>query len=42
MYIGSTFENDIKEVDPRKAHTYLGKEEGYDIKMRKKRRRRIT
>jgi len=28
MHIGSTFENDIKEVSPRKAYTYLDKEEG--------------
>jgi len=24
MHIGSTFENDIKELDPRKACKYLG------------------
>ena len=27
MYVGSTFENDIKELDPRKAYKYLGIEE---------------
>ena len=27
MHIGSTFENDIKELDPRKAYKYLGIEE---------------
>jgi len=42
MLIGSTFENDIKEVGPRKAYMYLGTEEGYDIRMRKKNRRRNT
>jgi len=31
MHIGSTFENDIKELDPRKAHKYLGIEESFDI-----------
>jgi len=31
MHIGNTFENDIKEVDPRKAHKYLGIEESFDI-----------
>ena len=30
-YVGSTFENDIKELDPRKAHKYLGIEESFDI-----------
>jgi len=31
MHIGSTFENDLKEVDPKKAHKYLGIEESFDI-----------
>ena len=31
MHIGSTFENDIKELDPRKAYKYLGNEESFDI-----------
>ena len=31
MHIGSTFENDIKELDPRKAYKYLGIEETFDI-----------
>jgi len=31
MHIGSTFENDIKEQDPRKAYKYLGTEESFDI-----------
>jgi len=32
MQVGSTFENDIKELDPRKAYKYLGIEESFDIK----------
>jgi hypothetical protein len=37
MHIGSTFENDIRELDPRKAYKYLGTEVGmtYGIRMRK-------
>ena len=33
MHIGSTFENNIKELDPRKAYkyVYLGIEESFDI-----------
>jgi len=31
MHVGSTFENDIKELDPRKAYKYLDIEEGFDI-----------
>ena len=31
MRIGNTFENDIKELDPRKAYKYLGIEEKFDI-----------
>jgi len=31
MHVGSTFENDIKELDPRKAYKYLGTEESFDI-----------
>jgi len=31
MHIGSTFENDIKEVDMTKAYKYLGIEESCDI-----------
>jgi hypothetical protein len=44
MHIGSTFENDIKELDPRKAYKYLGIEENFDIqiRMRKKSSRRNT
>ena len=30
-HIGNTFENDIKELDPRKAYKYLGIEENFDI-----------
>ena len=31
MHVGSTFENDIKELDPRKAYKYLGTQDIYDI-----------
>jgi len=31
MHVGNTFENDIKELDPRKAYMYLGIEESFDI-----------
>jgi len=31
MQVGSTFENDIKELDPRKEYRYLGIEESFDI-----------
>jgi hypothetical protein len=31
MHIESTFENDIKELDPRKTYKYLGIEESFDI-----------
>ena len=31
MHIGNTFENDIKELDPRKAYKYLGLEESFNI-----------
>jgi len=31
MHTGSTFENDIKELDPRKAYKYLGIEKCFDI-----------
>ena len=34
MHIGSTFENDIKELDPRKAYKYLGTEESFDIQRK--------
>ena len=38
MHVGSTFDNDIKELDPRKIYKYLGVEESliYSIRMRKK------
>jgi hypothetical protein len=29
MHVGNTFENDIKELDPRKACKYLGIEESF-------------
>jgi len=31
MHVGSTFENDIKELDPRKPYKYLGIEESFNI-----------
>jgi len=31
MHVGSTFENDTKELDPRKVYKYLGIEESFDI-----------
>ena len=31
MHVGSTFENEIKELDPRKAYKHLGIEESFDI-----------
>jgi len=31
MHVESTFENDIKELDPRKAYKYLGTEGSFDI-----------
>ena len=31
MHEGSAFQNDIKELDPRKAYRYLGIEETFDI-----------
>ena len=31
IHIGNTFENDIKELDPRRAYKYLGIEESFDI-----------
>jgi len=34
MHIGSTFENDIKELDPRKTYKYVGIEESFDIQQK--------
>jgi len=31
MLVGGTFDNDIKELDPRKTYKYLGIEESFDI-----------
>ena len=44
MHIGNTFENDIEELDPRRAYKYLGIERvlTYSIRMRKKSWRRNT
>jgi len=38
MHVDSTFENDIKELDPRKAYKYLCMKRvvTYSIRMRKK------
>ena len=35
MHVGSTFQNDIKEFDPRKAYKYLCIEESFDIQHKK-------
>jgi len=35
MHVGSTFDNDIKELDPRKAYKYLGIEESFDVQHKK-------
>ena len=34
MHIGNTFENDIKELDLRKAYKYSGIEESFDIQYK--------
>ena len=31
LHVGSTIDNDIKELDPRKVYKYLGIEESFDI-----------
>jgi hypothetical protein len=36
MHIGNTFENNIKELDPRKVYKYLGIEENFDIQEKNK------
>ena len=36
MYVGSTFDNDIKELDLRKAYKYIGIEESFDIQHKNK------
>jgi hypothetical protein len=40
MHVGSTFENDIKELVPRKAYKYLGIEESFD-KRRKNEKEKL-
>jgi len=40
MHVGSTFENDIKEMDPRKAYKYLGIEENFDIQHKNDKEKR--
>ena len=39
MHIGNTLENDIKELDPRKASKYLGIEENFDIQHKNEKER---
>ena len=34
MHIGSTLENDIKDLDPRKAYKDLGIEESFDMQRK--------
>jgi len=34
MHVGSTFDNVIKELDPRKAYKHLDIEENFDIRHR--------
>jgi len=34
MHVGNTFGNDIKKLDPRKAHKYVGIEESFDIQLK--------
>ena len=36
MHVGSTFENDIKELDPIKAYKCLGIEDSFDIQHKNK------
>jgi len=31
MHVGSTFENDVKKLDPKKVYKYLGIDDGFDI-----------
>jgi len=40
MHVGSTFENDIKELDPRKAYKYLGIEDSFDIQHKNEKEKR--
>jgi len=39
MHIGNRFENDIKELDPRKAYKYLGIEENFDIQHKNEKKK---
>ena len=39
IYVGSTFEKDIKELDLRKAYLYLGIEEGHDMEQKNEKER---
>jgi len=37
VHIGSSFEKDITELDPRETHKYLGIEQSYDIEHKNER-----
>ena len=39
MHVGSTFENDNKELDPRKVYKCLGIEESFDIQHRNEKKK---
>ena len=39
MHVGDAFENDIKELDPRKAYKYLGMEENFDIQHKNEKKK---
>jgi hypothetical protein len=39
MHIGNTFENDIKELEQKKAYKYLGIEENFDIQHKNEKER---
>jgi len=39
MHVGSKFEKDIKELDPRKAYRYLGREESSEIQRKNEKKK---
>jgi hypothetical protein len=39
MQIETTYKNEIKELDPRKAYKYLGIEESYDIQHKNEKKK---
>ena len=41
IYKWSTFEKDIKELDPREACKYLGTEENYDTQHKNEKEERV-